>query len=115
MRPLTFQFKEKPAAGDDFDYSLIEYDEKLNLSLNRATGRPAIDEVHLGTDTYTRVTGEGTDSDYTNSGNIGMLMATETATKTSGEGVDSDRSASPMMLGTATTTMVGAEGTDTDK
>lgn len=114
MRPLTFQFKENPVAGGDFDYSLIKNDEKLNLSVNRATGQPAIDEAHLGTDTHTRVTGEATDSDYTGVG-VGMLMATETATKTSGEGVDSDRSAPAMMLGTATTTMVGAEGTDTDK
>jgi hypothetical protein len=113
MRPLTFQFKEKPVACGDFDCSLIEYDEKLNLTVNRATGRPAIDEAHLGTDTYTRVTGEGTDSDYT-VGSVGMLMATETATKTSGEGVDSDRSVPAMLLGTATT-MVGAEGTDADK
>lgn len=113
MKPLTLQFKEMPAAGETIDFSQIEYDAKLNLSVNKATGRPAVDELEMGTETYTRVTGEATDSDRDRN-SVGVLMATETFTK-SGEGVDSDRSASGLMMETATTTMVGSEGTDSDK
>ena len=113
MKPLLFQFKETPTANESVDFSQIVYDEELNLSVNKITGRPAVDEMQLGTETYTRVTGEATDSDLT-AGNIGVLMATETFTK-SGEGVDSDPHGFRAMMETATTTMVSTEGTDSDK
>lgn len=113
MKPLLFQFKETPNADEKADFSQIAYDEKLNLSVNKLTGRPAVAEMELGTETYTRVTGEATDSDYTG-GNIGVLMATETFTK-SGEGVDSDPHRFRTMMETSTTTMVSTEGTDSDK
>lgn len=114
MKPLTLQFKETPTADESVDFSQIGYDAKLNLSVDKATGQPAVDALALGTETYTRVTGEATDSDRNNNGNLGILMATETFTK-SGEGVDSDRGAGGLMMETATTTMVGSEGTDSDK
>lgn len=109
MKPLTFQFKERPA-GENFDYSLIEYDERLNLSVNKVTKQPAINEVRMETETFTR-SGEGADSDVNG---IGLLMATETATK-SGEGVDSDEGRFAAMMETSTTTFVDAEGADSDK
>ena len=112
MNPFTFQFKETPTANEIFDFSLIEYDESLNLSINKSTGQPAVNELELGTETFTRVSGEGTDSDYTG---VGLMMATETATKTHGEGVDSDPSAIGLMMETRTTTFTALEGTDTDK
>ena len=112
MNPFTFQFKETPTASESFDFSLIEYNESLNLSVNKSTGRPAVEELQLGTETFTRVTGEATDSDYTG---VGLLMATQTATKTHGEGVDSDPSAIGLMIETRTTTFTALEGTDTDK
>lgn len=113
MKPLLFQFKETPTADEKVDFSQIVYDEKLNLSVNKVTGRPAVDEMELGTETYTRVTGEATDSDLT-AGSVGVLMATETFTK-SGEGVDSDPHGFRAMMETATTTFVAMEGTDSDK
>lgn len=113
MKPFSFQFKELPKKGESLDFSQIEYDATLNLSVNKETRRPAIDEIQMGTETFTRETGEATDSDYT--GSVGMLMATETATK-SGEGVDSDRDGRiGLTMETATTTMVSTEGTDSDK
>lgn len=112
MNPLLFQFKETPV-DESIDFSQVEYDKKLNLSVNNLTGRPAIAEIELGTETFTRVTGEATDSDFAGS-NIGALMATETHTK-SGEGVDSDRDRFGAIMETATTTMVSTEGTDSDK
>lgn len=115
MKPLTLQFKETPTAGEGVDFSQIGYDTKLNLSVDKATGRPAVQDLELlGTETNTRVTGEASDSDPSRSSSIGILMATETFTK-SGEGVDSDRGAGGLMMETATTTMVGSEGTDSDK
>lgn len=116
MKPLTLQFRETPTASEGADFSQIEYDAKLNLSIDKATGRPAVEGLELlGTETNTRVTGEASDADPSRSSGIGILMATETFTK-SGEGVDSDhRGAGGLMMETATTTMVGSEGTDSDK
>lgn len=111
MKPLFLQFRETPAPDDSVDFSQIVYDEKLNLSVNKATGRPAVDEMELGTETYTRVTGEATDSDLNS---VGIMMATETHTK-SGEGVDSDPYRFRAAMETATTTFVSNEGTDSDK
>lgn len=112
MIPFTFQFKETPTANENFDFSLIEYDESLNLSINKSTGQPAVNELELGTETFTRVNGEATDSDYTG---VALMMATETATKTLGEGVDSDPSAIGLIMETRTTTFTALEGADSDK
>lgn len=114
MNPLFLQFKELPKERESVDFSQVEYDAKLNLSVNKTTGRPAVDEIRLATETYTRVTGEGTDSDR-DAVSVAVLMATETFTK-SGEGVDSDpHGRIGLMMETATTTMVDLEGTDSDK
>lgn len=113
MKPLSLQFRETPTATErGVDFSQIVYDERLNLSVNKTTGRPAVDEMELGTETYTRVTGEATDSDCNDAG---MLMATETATKTHGEGADSDHGRFVIVMETATTTFVANEATDSDK
>lgn len=85
MNPLSLQFKETPA-GENFDNSLIEYNEKLNLNVDKITGLPAVNELNLATETYTR---QNEDADPDERG-IGILMATQTCTK-SGEGVDSDQ------------------------
>lgn len=111
MKPFSLQFKETPAADGSVDFSQVVYDDKFNLSINKLTGRPAVDEMKLGTETNTRVTGEGTDPDRNS---IGILMATETHTK-SGEGVDSDPYRFRAALETATTTFVSNEGADSDK
>ena len=111
MNPLSLQFRETPTAEGNIDFSQIVYDEKLNLSVNKTTGRPAVDEMELGTETYTRVTGEATDSDLNS---VGIMMTTETHTK-SGEGVDSDPYRLRAAMETATTTFVSNEVTDSDK
>ena len=85
MTPFSFQYKEIPT-GDSFDSSLIEYDEKLNLNLDKVTGLPAVNELDMATETYTR---QNEDADTDERG-IGILMATQTCTK-SGEGIDDDQ------------------------
>lgn len=112
MKPLLLVFKETPKADEKVDFTELRYDENLNLSVNILTGCPAINEIVLGTETFTRQ-GEGTDSDL-NSFNIGMLMATETFTK-SGEGIDSDPFRFRTLMETATSTFVSTESTDSDK
>ena len=87
MKPLAFQFKETPTR-ENFDYSLIEYDEQLNLSVNKKTRQPAIDTMTMDTETFTKASGESSDAD--NNG-ISMLMDTETRTYTQAEESDSDR------------------------
>jgi len=108
MQPFSFQFKHYPT-GESFDQSLIEYDETLNLSINKSTGKPAISELNMATETFTR-NDEATDSD--NRG-ISLMMATSTETK-SGEGTDTDPFHFGMMMLTATTTINVQEGVDSD-
>ena len=87
MRPLIFEFKENPT-GQVQDYSLIEYDENLSLSVNKLTGQPAVDSINLETETFT---------------------------KTQGESSDSDRDAVSILMDTATMTLVHSEASDDDK
>jgi hypothetical protein len=42
MKPFILEFQES-ATGELHDYSMIEYDNKLNLNIDRNTGLPAID------------------------------------------------------------------------
>ena len=111
MKPLIFRFKETPAGENDIDFSLICYDEKLNLSVNKLTGKPAIGDVGMETETFTRQN-ETSDSDYNG---VKMLMDTMTATKTGGEGADDDPSRIGVMMETQTSTFTKTEGADDDK
>jgi len=86
MNPFIFQFKE-PATEEDVDFSEIEYDQNLNLSVDRRTSRPAVESIKMATETSTKVHGESSDTD---SPMTGMLMATETITLVNTEGSDSD-------------------------
>lgn len=87
MCPLAFQFKESPTK-ETLDYSLIEYDEQLNLSVNKKTKQPAIDTLTMDTETFTKANGEGSDSD---DNGVRFLMDTETRTFTEAEEADNDR------------------------
>jgi hypothetical protein len=109
MNPLLFQFKEKPK-NESFDLSLIEYNEVLNLSIDKRTKKPAIDKINLETETFTRQN-EVSDSD---DNRIGMMMGTETCTK-SGEGTDSDVNQFALLMETSTMTFVGGESSDSDQ
>ena len=55
MKPIIFQFRETPTPeySEEFDYSLIEYDEKLNLSIHKELKIPAIDVPNIRMDTVT--------------------------------------------------------------
>lgn len=112
MRPLIFEFKESPN-GENLDYSLIEYDNSLNLSVNRMTGKPAIETINLETETFTKTQGEGADSDRDG---LSMLMDTETRTFTHSEASDSDKDRMSLVTLMATTTITeSSEATDQDK
>lgn len=108
MRPLAFQFKEKPT-GADLDFSLIEYDDQLNLSVNALTRQPAIDSISMDTETFTRADGEVSDSDKNG---ISMLMDTDTFTKVEGETSDSDNNSIYNLIDSERLTLVNTEGTD---
>lgn len=86
MRPLALQFKETPT-NENLDFSLIEYDEQLNLSVNKKTRQPAIDSLEMDTETFTKADRESSDSDHDA---INMLLDTETRTYTEREESDSD-------------------------
>lgn len=112
MNPLAFQFKV-PSNQENLDYSLIEYDSILNLSINKKTKQPAIDILSMDTETVTRANRENTDSD--NNG-IRMLMDTCTFTKAALDATDSDhdRLLIQALMDTATLTE-SREDTDQDK
>ena len=109
MQPFSFQFKHYPE-GDIFDQSLIEYDENLNLSIDKSTRKPAICALSMATETFTRMN-ETADTDNQA---LSMMMATYTETKTS-EGSDDDRSSVAMMMSTSTTTISADESSDDDR
>lgn len=112
MRPLIFEFKDNPT-GEAQDYSLIEYDNTLNLSVNKLTGQPAIGTVNLETETFTKTQGEGADSDRNG---LSMLMDTETRTFTHSEASDSDKDRMALQNLMDTTTLTeSSETTDQDK
>ncbi len=112
MRPLIFEFRENPI-GEAQDYSLIEYDDNLNLSVNKLTGQPAIDTVNLETETFTKTQSEGADSDRSG---LNLLMDTETSTFTHSEASDSDKDRMTLQNLMATTTLTeSSETTDQDK
>lgn len=112
MKPFIFEFKESPNE-EAKDYSLIEYDDNLNLSVNKMTRQPAIVELSLETETFTKTQGESADSDRNG---LSMLMDTETRTFTHSEASDSDRDRNMLqnLMGTTTLTE-STETTDQDK
>ncbi len=107
MKPLIFEFRENPI-GEAQDYSLIEYDDNLNLSVNKLTGQPAIDSVNLETETFTKTQGEGADSDRSG---VSILMDTETRTFNRSEASDSDKDRMVLQNLIATTTLTESSET----
>jgi hypothetical protein len=112
MKPLTLEFKEIPT-GVDLDYSLIEYDNELNLSVNKLTRQPAIENIEMDTTTFTKAGTEESDTDFKA---IQMLLDTEMVTLVDSEGTvsDKDRIALNALLDTTTLTE-SSEVTDQDK
>lgn len=111
MRPLVFQFKETPT-GADLDFSLIEYDDQLNLSVNKITRHPAIDSISMDTETFTKADGEDADTDKNG---ISMLTVTETFTRAEGETSDTDQNGMMNLVDTETSTSNSTEQSDRDR
>lgn len=109
MKPITFQFLEKPSETE-FDYSVIEYDSKLNLSVDKTTSLPAIEVLNLETETFTKTGGEASDSDSD------FQMDTATRTLTQLESTDSDVDIHNLihLMGTSTLTE-SSEVVDSDE
>lgn len=115
MKHILLQFAEIPER-EDIHLSVVEYDHELNLNVIRGSKTPAITFTDQATETFTKVQGEGADSDRDIKYNISSLLETSTQTRVSNEGSDSD----PMyhigsMLDTSTHTLVHAEVSDSDK
>lgn len=66
MEPLILKFKEL-AILDDLNSLNVEYSEELNLSVIKQSGQPAVTHMNLGTETFTRSQGEGSDADRSGS------------------------------------------------
>ena len=87
MRPLILEYTEKPL-DDNFDNSLLEYDNYLNLSVDKITKKPAVSFLNMGTETFTKTYDEVSDSD---ANRISYMMGTTTQTHYQTEGSDDDK------------------------
>lgn len=115
MKPLILDYAEVPEKIN-LDYSLIEYSEKLNLSVLKGTDEVAIEKANLDTRTFTKATGESSDSDVSNM-NLKNLFDTITKTGDNKESSDSDYHSVQKLqnvLDTKTHTFVRVEETDSD-
>ncbi len=109
MKPITFEFLEKPSETD-FDYSIIEYDNELNLSVDKTTRLPAIDSLNMETETFTKTGGEASDSDS----DFQMDTATRTFTQLESTDSDADIHSLIQLMGTSTLTR-SSETMDSDE
>ena len=115
MRPLILEFAEIPELKN-LDYSLIEYYNEKNLSVIKNTEIPAITNVNMDTETFTKADGEPSDSDNDLRYKLMRLLDTSTGTFTSTEPSDSDDDYSSLKLLMDTQTITESiEPTDSDK
>lgn len=112
MNPLILQYKER-SNNEGFDFSQIEYSLKLNLTIDKKTGLPAINFLNMSTETHTRTYNESSDCD---SENMGLMMGTKAMTFTELESSDDDRGFSTVksMRRKSSVTLVFQESTDND-
>lgn len=89
MKPLILKFAENNGEAN-LDFSIIEYSKTQNLSVLTGTNIPAISQVALGTQTHTRVSGEGTDNDFDGHHELNSLLETSTKSLSNSETTDSD-------------------------
>ncbi len=109
MKPITFEFLERPSEAE-VDYSVIEYDNSLNLSVDKTTRLPAIDSFNMETETFTKTGGETSDSDSD------FQTDTATRTLTQLESTDSDADIhSLIQLIETSTLMESSEAVDSDE
>ncbi|OBY65975.1 hypothetical protein [Polaribacter vadi] len=115
MKPLILEFTESPKL-QNIDYSLIEYSKEKNLSVLKNTTIPAISYVSMDTETFTKTSGEPSDSDNDYRLKLKRLLDTSTETFTSTEPSDSDNNYSSLKLLMDTQTVTESiEPTDSDK
>jgi len=111
MKPFIFEFKEVPT-GDTIDYSIVEYDDTLNLSVHKVSKQPAIEMLSMQTETFTKTQGEGADTDKSA---LTLQMDTETGTYTRTETSDSDKDRRHLQMLIDTSTLTErTESTDQD-
>lgn len=91
MQHLLLQFAETPHQ-ENLDLSIVEYDNDLNLNVIKGTKIPAVTLIDQATDTFTKTTGEGTDSGRDLNSAITIVLDTSTQTRLSSEGADNGRS-----------------------
>lgn len=113
MKPFILQFAELPNSKP-LDYSPIEYNETLNLSVLKGTKTPAIEYMDMGTTTFSKGDDEGTDADNQS---LSTLINTTTDThQHAQESSDSDDDIRSLYDLITTTTLTEAEEvTDQDR
>ena len=99
MKPLILDFAEQPQKIRN-DISMLEYSHELNLTIYKETGKPAISEMELTTETVKKSKGAPSDSDknsrLTNRSKLSKyysqrtILETRTYTEAEGEASDSD-------------------------
>ena len=95
---------------------MIEYSKRQNLSVIKDTDMPAIKYVSMETETFTKTTGEPSDSDRDLRFKLQRVLdtSTETLTSTEPSDGDNDRKMLKLLMDTHTLTET-VEGTDSDK
>lgn len=89
MKPLILEYAEIPRV-QDLDHSLVEYSEKMNLSVLKGTDFPAIVASTLNTETFTKSEFEASDSDKDRQLKLLNQLDTMTYTLNSQEPSDSE-------------------------
>lgn len=115
MGHIILEFAEVPAQ-ENIDFSIVEYDYRLNLNVFKGTKIAAVNFVDQATETFTKAHGEGTDSDMDMKNNLVSLVGTSTQTRMNNEVSDVDGMHHLTgMLATSTQTLVNNEVSDSDK
>jgi len=113
MKHLLLQYAESPNQ-ENIDLSAIEYNPTLNLNVFKGTNIPAVNFSEQATETFTKTTGEGVDSDRNLK--LKTLMDTSTQTRVQNEASDSDANGRcEKLLDTSTQTFIKTEASDSDK
>lgn len=115
MSYFLLQFAEC-SENEHIDTSIVEYDETQHLNVIKGTNVPAVNYINLATETFTKTTGEGADSDRDVYQNLSLLMATETHTRMHQEATDSDQGFRNLQYLVDTRTLTeSSEALDSDK
>ncbi len=117
MNPLILTYAETPES-QNVDYSVIEYSKSMNLSVLKNTDIPAIVYANLETETFTKTSGEPSDTDTDADDNFRLKNVLDTSTETlnSNEPSDSDNDIRFLKNSMETQTITeSAEPVDSDK